>query len=264
MTDRPILFSGPMIRALLDDRKTQTRRIIKPQPFASGYYDGEIELNVIPANYQYPKAFRFNANAVGGGAILEEIFEPRINAGDRLWVKENAAVRHESWHHVDGDAHQVCYRADEDEHGRWLGLASCGNGIRRGKAPSVFPRKSHNLDGSLRWQPSIHMPRWASRLTLIVTDVRVERLQDISEADAKAEGLQTYLDGDADDNGRARIYEYFRGSDDLEWERDPVDAYLSLWDAINGDGAAQANPWVVAYTFTVIKQNIDQIDKVAA
>ncbi|MDX0216755.1 hypothetical protein GOC40_01705 [Sinorhizobium meliloti] len=253
MTDRPILFSGPMIRALLAGRKTQTRRIIKPQPFASGYYDGEIELNVIPANYQYPKAFRFNANAVGGGAILEEIFEPRINAGDRLWVKENAAVRHESWHHVDGDAHQVCYRADEDEHGRWLGLASCGNGIRRGKAPSVFPRKSHNLDGSLRWQPSIHMPRWASRLTLIVTDVRVERLQDISEADAIAEGAKQY-------SSSTKLSRAFNP----DWKGIYRQGYAELWNAINGAGSWEANPWVAAYTFTVIKQNIDQIEKMAA
>ncbi|RVL08603.1 hypothetical protein, partial [Sinorhizobium meliloti] len=245
-------FSGPMIRALLAGRKTQTRRIIKPQPFASGYYDGEIELNVIPANYQYPKAFRFNANAVGGGAILEEIFEPRINAGDRLWVKENAAVRHESWHHVDGDAHQVCYRADEDEHGRWLGLASCGNGIRRGKAPSVFPRKSHNLDGSLRWQPSIHMPRWASRLTLIVTDVRVERLQDISEEDAIAEGIEQ--SGEFPDR-------YLTPAGDYAV---PKVAYQRLWENINGKGAWDANPFVAAYTFTVIKQNIDQIEREAA
>ncbi|MDW9473183.1 hypothetical protein GOA69_12505 [Sinorhizobium meliloti] len=256
MTDRPILFSGPMVRALLDDRKTQTRRIIKPQPFASGYYDGEVEINVIPEKDQWPKAFRFNAEAVGGGAILEEEFEPRINAGDRLWVKENAAVRHQSWHHVDGDAHQVCYRADEDEHGRWLGLASCGNGIRRGKAPSVFPRKSHNLDGSLRWQPSIHMPRWASRLTLIVTDVRVERLQDISEGDAIAEGVERLSNGLWSNYGqREASHEGFAF---------PTNSYRALWNNINGDGAWDANPWVAAYTFSVIKQNIDQIEKVAA
>lgn len=265
MTDRPILFSAPMVRALLAGRKTQTRRIIKPQPFASGYYDGEIELNVIPANYQYPKAFRFNANAVGGGAILEEIFEPRISAGDRLWVKENAAVRHESWHHVDGDAHQVCYRADEDEHGRWLGLASCGNGIRRGKAPSVFPRKSHNLDGSLRWQPSIHMPRWASRLTLIVTDVRVERLQDISEEDAIAEGVERLHSGFYP-YGIATFMTTFVDGREVPAQccTNARDSYQLLWDHINGRGAWDANPWIACYSFRVIKQNIDQIEREAA
>ncbi|MDW9808610.1 hypothetical protein GOA93_06135 [Sinorhizobium meliloti] len=237
MTDRPILFSGPMIRALLDDRKTQTRRLFNLPKWA------------VPGTLEIDDDGPYACAEISG--CLAKV-PTRINVGDRLWVKENAAVRHQSWHHVDGDAHQVCYRADEDEHGRWLGLASCGNGIRRGKAPSVFPRKSHNLDGSLRWQPSIHMPRWASRLTLIVTDVRVEQLQDISEEDAIAEGIEQ----------SAKFPDrYLTPAGDYAV---PKVAYQRLWEAINGAGSWEANPWIAAYTFTVIKQNIDQIEKVAA
>lgn len=231
MTDRPILFSGPMVRGLLAGRKTQTRRIIKPQPFASGYYDGEIELNVIPENDQWPKAFRFNADAVGGGAVLEEIFEPRINAGDRLWVREGFrgskgydAYPPSTWSHW-----PVHYEADG--------------------APD--PRDELEMNGRLR--PGIHMPRWASRLTLVATDVRVERLQNISEEDAKAEGIEQDSDGWRD---------YLMPH--TQCCGNPIDSYRTLWDHINGAGAWDANPWVAAYTFKAIKQNIDQIEKVAA
>lgn len=262
MTDRPILFSGPMVRALLDDRKTQTRRDLTKTfaryPQLEGY---ETNGTLKPIDGRSVPCVEFIHSKLG-------LWHPEENpngrsgwyvplkaaVGDRLWVRENAAVRHQSWHHVDGDAHQVCYRADEDEYGRWLGLASCGNGIRRGKAPSVFPRKSHNLDGSLRWQPSIHMPRWASRLTLIVTEVRVERLQDISDEDAFAEGISL-------DNPRAGIDVDIDGD---WWPGAARARYRSVWEAINGHGSWNANPWVAAYTFTVVKQNIDQIEKVAA
>ena len=229
MTDRSILFSGPMVRALLDGRKTQTRRIIKPQPFASGYYDGEIEINVIPANDQYPKVFRFNANAVGVGAILEEVFKPRINAGDRLWARE-------TWQGLSFGDYQPTKSSLCEV--RYAATDPCAD-----------------LDAEARgypWRPSIFMPRWASRLTLIVTDVRVERLQDISDADSIAEGVEQ----SAKFPGR-----YLTPAGDYAV---PKVAYQRLWENINGKGAWDANPWVAAYTFSVIKQNIDQIEKVAA
>ncbi|MQU78435.1 hypothetical protein FB009_109215 [Sinorhizobium medicae] len=247
MTDRPILFSGPMVRALLDGRKTQTRRIIKPQPFASGYYDGEIEINVIPANDQYPKAFRFNANAVGGGAILEEVFEPRINAGDRLWVRENVSA----YDDVEADSLALIYEADElkvslgDRHSvsedvgeKWWLL-------------NAYRTDNPDIDGGKR-VPSIHMPRWASRVTLIVTDVHVERLQDISEAEAIAEGAKQY-------SSSTKLSRAFNP----DWKGIYRQGYAELWNAINGPGSWEANPWVAAYTFSVIRQNIDQIARAA-
>ncbi|MEH7877015.1 hypothetical protein V7799_04805 [Rhizobium laguerreae] len=252
MADRPILFSATMIRALLDGRKTLTRRNF-PQPFQSGYFQGEVFLDVLKATSRAPKAFRFSAEAVGGGAVLNEVFEPKINEGDRLWVRENAAVRYQGWHHEDGDTHSVSYRADEDETGQWLGFTSCGNGIRKGKAPSVFPRRSHNIDGSLRWQPSIHMPRWASRITLTVTNVRVERLQDITEADAIAEGAKQY-------SSSTRLSRAFNP----DWKGIYREGYAELWNEINGAGAWESNPWIVAYSFTVHRQNIDAMSKEAA
>ncbi|MDX0530783.1 hypothetical protein [Sinorhizobium medicae] len=247
MTDRPILFSGPMVRALLDGRETQTRRIIKPQPFASGYYDGEIEINVIQANDQYPKAFRFNANAVGGGAILEEVSEPRINAGDRLWVRENVSA----YDDVEADSLALIYEADElkvslgDRHSvsedvgeKWWLL-------------NAYRTDNPDIDGGKR-VPSIHMPRWASRVTLIVTDVHVERLQDISEAEAIAEGAKQY-------SSSTKLSRAFNP----DWKGIYRQGYAELWNAINGPGSWEANPWVAAYTFSVIRQNIDQIARAA-
>lgn len=198
MADKPILFSGPMVRALLAGTKTQTRRKIEP-----------VSRDL---------------------TVLE--FSPRYLVGDRLYVREHWRTR-----------------------ARW-------NDEAPRDMPSDTPIEfvaTATGDNYGRFRQGMHMPRWASRLTLTVTDVRVERLQDISEADAKAEGLQIHLDGDADDNGRARLSQYCRGSDKLEWVSDPVEAYLALWDAINGAGAADANPWVAAYTFTVQMGNIDQL-----
>jgi len=115
------------------------------------------------------------------------------------------------------------------------------------------------------WRPSIFMPRHASRLTLLVTDVRVERLQDITEYDALAEGVVCSRES----------FDYDCGTVEKDWftvpgVKDPgtgisaSDMYAQLWNIINGDGAWQANPWIVAYTFSVIKQNIDKIGSDAA
>ena len=241
MSDRPILFSTPMVRALLAGTKTQTRRIIKPQPPADivrhCWYDAPL--------YGFTKDHD----------VTNDWHKVRLLAykGDRLWVRENAAVRHTSWHHEDGETYTVSYRADEDDSGVWLGLPAVGGGPRKGKAPTLFPSRSHNVDGSLRWQPSIHMPKWASRLTLTVTDVRVERLQDISEEDAIAEGCEQY-------SSSTKLSRPFNA----DWKGIYRQGYAELWNEINGAGAWEANPWIVAYTFTVHRQNIDTLLKEAA
>lgn len=245
MTDRPILFSGPMVRALLAGTKTQTRRLLKFQP-APGI--SIIRKTIRPLDADPYHAFE--RRSVYGNYAGE--LEIRIKRGDRLWVRENAAVRHTSWHHADGASHTVSYRADEDDSGIWLGLPTVGGGPRKGEAPSVFPSRSHNVDGSLRWQPSIHMPKWASRLTLTVTDVRVERLQDISDADAIAEGIE-----------RSDRFPDMFMTPAGDYAK-PVVAYQRLWESINGLGSWDVNPWIVAYTFTVHRQNIDTMSKEAA
>ncbi len=108
---------------------------------------------------------------------------------------------------------------------------------KENKFGHITYRADHGPDHAFKWTPSIFMPRWASRLTLTVTDVRVQRLQDISEEDAWAEGITAY--------GTTR------------YEREGRDLYALLWNSINGAGAWNNNPWVVALSFTVRKGNID-------
>lgn len=203
MGDRPILFSGPMVRALLDGRKTQTRRIfVPPAPYAP-HDDIGVEVAV--------------------GSIA-----PRIKAGDRLWVREA------HYKTDDGDYERAVCAVDDDEVRDHLAT------IDRLKAS--HPQVDWGRHARLR--PGIHMPRWASRLTLTVTDVRVQRLQDISEEDAEAEGYPS-----PEQRAKSGVAE-IRDAYPIAW-------YSWLWDSINGAGSWEANPWVAAYSFTVERRNID-------
>ena len=151
--DRPILFSGPMVRAILDGRKTQTRRVVKSQPrdgwapIVGPYHPTVTDKDGV----QQPGPLVYGASDEDEGRKC--LYG---HPGDRLWVRETWRLGD----HNDAAAGCVHYRADQDEPA----------------APG-------------QWKPSIHMPRWASRLTLEVKAVRVGRLQEISEADAKAEGM---------------------------------------------------------------------------
>lgn len=226
MADRPILFSAPMVCALLAGTKTQTRRGLKPQPEL--YSEG-----------------RWHVFGPGGGVAgvcTDDVPEAaidfvRIQPSDRLWVRESLAA------------------ASNDQGVRWLSYAADGKDVW----PLFQWAKERNS------VPSIHMPRWASRLTLIVTDVRVQRLQDISEEDARAEGIANAPHGHWKCYGATP--KPFRGAAPtvLSHGRGVVSAgathsYATLWDSINGPGSWEANPWVSAVTFTVHHQNIDQIE----
>lgn len=238
MTDRPIIFSAPMVRALLDGRKTQTRRALKPQPteqpaanchpahkprHPAPYLDaycGE------PRTYQNPRGqgrdwHWWQVDDRCGPVACRVPYAP----GDRLWVRETFIGPY-------------AYEVNEYPPRDW------------GNKPIWFPAdgpvpEKHAGQFWHRARPSIHMPRWASRLTLTVTDVRVQRLQDISEADAIAEG---------GDPVQARMYPELGTC--RHWFQD-------LWNSLHGPGAWDANPWVVALTFTVQRGNIDQLPGVA-
>lgn len=201
MTDRPILFSAPMVRALLAGTKTQTRRVVKPQPTGL--------LGQLPADSARPEKWWFS-----GGPPPFASFEracPYGVPGDRLWVRE-------TWRPVhSGDPSQGAqYRADK---------------------PDVW-------NDVTRWRPAIHMFRWASRLTLTITDVRVERLNDISEADADAE----CFGGDFPERVLPEVFPAREGG----WGHlSIVECYARLWEHINGPGSWAANPWVWAVSFEV-------------
>jgi hypothetical protein len=197
-----------MVRAILEGRKTQTRRTVKPQPRvdAKGHFlwkDG---------NY----GARLDGTPYTDAFIKYHC--PYGAPGDRLWVRETWGPR----------AGGVVYRADEY---RADGFVSCPDG---GK-----------------WRPSIHMPRWASRITLEIVSVRVERLRDISEEDAIAEGVEQSFDFNWP---RWRNYEL----DGDGWLGAPVDSYRTLWESINGPGSWVANPWVWVVEFKRVEKAGDQ------
>ncbi len=216
MTDRQIIFSGPMVKALLDGRKTQTRRILKPMPNTTSDPSGNGNWGA--------------KNRYGYWAPVHEIrpYAP----GDRLYVRE--AWRCNGWA---TDVATIFYRASEGDGY----TAMCEQYPVKGK---------HPLQPDGKWKPSIHLPRWASRLTLTVTEVRIERLNDISDKDALAEGVEGVVPPVA---GRDMSI------DGDYWEGGPTRMFRTLWGMIHGPDAWDANPWVVAVTFTVEKANIDQV-----
>ena len=198
MKEHPILFSAPMVRAILEGRKTQTRRIIKPQP--------DRVIGGFPA--------------VDDFGELQPIRRPYGKPGDRLWVRETWVFTDYDFNHM---PNEYAYRADYAE-----------------------------TDSLLwKWKPSIHMPRAASRILLEVVNVRVERLRDISEADAIAEGVEV--------TGR-NIYgnpiykdysgESLRGDGWSSAQR----SFQSLWQSINGPESWEQNPWVWVVEFKRINQ----------
>lgn len=229
--EHPILFSGEMVRAILDDRKSQTRRLVKPTPILD---DGSTAIRVLPAGrggwaaqWAPETHLEFDARL----SALRGFPCPYGQPGDRLWVRETWGVGtrpdpFEGWR--DG----IEYRADE------IGLPEDeGLTLHRVEAPKDV--SLGDLAGR-GWRPSIHMPRWASRLTLAVESVRVERLLAITEEDAIAEGV-------ADTRG---AWEPMPGEPVAGDRGGPREAFRVLWDQINGKRAAwSSNPWVFVVGF---------------
>ena len=199
MKERPIIFNSDMVRAILDGRKTQTRRIVKPQP--------TVEIK-----------YREYLAVVDGKKIKCPYGAP----GDRLWVREAFCVV---------DDREFSGDVDEAPEGAvWVDYRA----TPRYAPPDVaYPAGWENdpIDAEhLTWRPSIHMPRWASRITLEITNVRVERLQEISEEDCLAEGMRPF-------DPTSKLDQVFS---DLT----PQDKFSALWDSINGKRAPwESNPW---------------------
>lgn len=225
MTDRPILFSAPMVRALLDGRKTQTRRPLSPQPEQGARFSG-IEPD---GKWLFTK-----------GCYYEKM-AGRFSVGDRLYVREEY-YQFGHWEAVEG-------ASTKGGRQKWSFVGT--KSMVRFDAPSeFFVSRNVAYPGVPAWYKRLgrFMPRSLSRMTLIVTDVRVERLQDCSESDAQAEGLQSEIQG---------FLPAWRGGEHLDWRIFRQAAYADLWNSINGEGAWEANPWVSAVSFEVTKGNID-------
>jgi hypothetical protein len=205
MKERSILFSAPMVRALLAGNKTQTRRVVKPQP-------PEDISGPMHCEMYSPTVYDRHGDAQPGPEIFGAYDDsgewgaccPFGQPGDMLWVRESGYI---SRNHREPRASKiVVYSA--------------------GESAEVLARVK--ADQEMKPMPSIHMPRWASRITLEVTGVRVERLQEISDADALAEGV---------DRTNTSISGYAK------------ERYRTLWEQINGPGSWEANPWVWVVEF---------------
>ncbi|AZQ55978.1 hypothetical protein [Burkholderia cenocepacia] len=219
MIERPILFSGPMVRAILEGRKTQTRRLIAQQPVDGWDFDVPPQFGCITS--PYPKKGRFGAfirHGVGTDfPSFDLIPSPYGMPGDRLWVRET----HLNWWKLD--------EANPD-------------GPRVFSHVAAYAADGYELQFGEKWIPSIHMLRAASRITLEITGVRVERLNDCTEDDARAEGGEAIgITFRHDVDGKPRLIDSSGG---------PYrDGFRILWESINGPGAWDANPWVWVVEF---------------
>jgi hypothetical protein len=220
--EKPILFSGPMVRAILDGKKTQTRRVVKLK-------NGDMMIGA-PSVVKCTEEQDERGHTFFGFASEDELYPcPYGQPGDRLWVRE-------AWtpDHADFYPHfRTCYRADG------------GFEYERNERGEVYSSESKRWY-PFRWRPSIHMPRWASRITLEITSVRVERLQEISEADAQAEGGEpgclTCGENCIDRGGCGYCRPAYR------------DSFAYLWMELNGRESWDVNPWVWVIEFRRIDQ----------
>ena len=220
MHERPILFSAPMVRAILEGRKTQTRRAIKvPPDFVTDHGD---PVRFTPDDPKYGRL----------GVVMPC---PYGQPGDRLWVREawRAPVSLD-----DLSGKQIAEKClDAGYRHPWCPMQFEANGARTSEKDwrEFGPHPSTTVPG--RYRHARFMPRWASRITLEVTGVRVERLQDISAADCIAEGIEPAHTCDAnEETSLVRA------------------AYATLWESINGDGSWDANPWVWVVEFPQVEQ----------
>jgi hypothetical protein len=220
--ERPILFSGPMVRAILDGRKTQTRRIIKPQPeldrggllhadFGIKYRNGDLLL--------------LDANHDGKFAETCKCCPYGI-PGERLWVRETWRLSGDLLLATEEMTTSNAIKTMKKRHGR----------MEYDEGEVCYAADEYQNEHPGEYKPSIFMPRIASRITLEITGVRVERLNDISEADAKAEGVSNDMP--------------------IAWQTGddtPRGMFGELWQSINGPDSWDANPWVWVIEFCKVE-----------
>lgn len=228
--EKPILFSGEMVRAILDGRKTQTRRVIKPQP--QKWVDCYVR-SASPRHWLPQGVFLSDPSGILGKGALEirqndTPVKCPYEVGMRLWVREGHLLQE-----------CVCQAAPAALRGN---CRYCG-----GRGETVIYKADATCAGDsvcCRYRPSIHMPRWASRITLEITDIRVQRLQEISHHDALAEGCENTTHASAP----------------LLLRKQPLTVaqlcYSHLWDSINTKPGTrwEDNPWVWVYTFRRVEE----------
>jgi hypothetical protein len=214
MKERPIIFSAPMVRAILEGRKTQTRRIIKSP--------NEITRICHAFDNKWIRMVRSSKDIL--------INCPYGKPSDRLWVRETHAIVPRTAYAKSDGAHQILRPDDNHD-------------------AAIYRYGWERSEGGIRWRPSIHMPRWASRINLEITGVRVERLQDISEEDAKSEGIHSIPFRPEDGWPICDGWTWLKDDGESPLYHKPSEAYKHLWESINSKGSWEANPWVWVIEF---------------
>ncbi|EPN2803999.1 hypothetical protein ACTWOG_001664 [Serratia marcescens] len=225
MKERPVIFNSEMVRAILSGRKTQTRRVMKDQPEPSKTRAGDFWFpsKKLESMVHVSDFTPGNSPIADCHLFFQEHCCPFGQVGDRLWVRETFAVLgNEDGCPIDWDGNLI--KGDE-KHAARIYKASCWQEPGNYGLWSI-PDRDTQYEGA--WRPSIHMPRWASRITLEITAVRVERLNDISDGDAIREGCSA-----AD----------MRSGDCV------ADVFARLWSSIYGADSWRANPWVWVIEF---------------
>lgn len=261
MKEIPILFSSPMVRGIRSGRKTQTRRILKPgrrQEWLEPDFLQTCGVKIAWADGRFGVQLLHPA---GGPATW--IACPYGAPGCRLWVRETWQVARETLDWETGGEYDV-FAWEDDLYGP--AKAYLNGNARGGTSARVFyaadgedVNPSHfydpiGLNGEvlrereITWRPSIHMPRWACRITLDVIKVSVERLQDITEADAIAEGIIEY-EADREEDGDPAEFAWDEELGRGEVFPTAVAAYRDLWERLNGRESWEANPWVWVIEF---------------
>lgn len=226
MTERGMILNGEMVRAILDGRKTQTRRIMKVQPESNQL--GLLRITDSTKRSTIGKYHWSESNATGNHMRSKLFSCPFGDVGDRIWVRETWSSDFANYYPND----RVWYAADNN---RRLDIEVVG-GVR-----GIYSPES-DVHVPFRWRPSIHMPLWASRILLEITNVGVQRLQSISPNDAAREGLVKLPA-----TGRYCINQgdqYFGGA-----SHDAREVFSWLWASIYGEESWQANPWVWVIEF---------------
>jgi hypothetical protein len=228
MKERPILFNGPMVRAIIANRKKKTRRVMKNQP------------NIDPQTGDW--LFTFSDGRQEVHPIKEwvdvqiKLHCPYGKVGDRLWVRE-------TWAKMPGDAdpgwsaRYVCYRADNSCY-----IVHYGGESNRAVHLKHFDKTPD------KWRPSIHMPRNASRILLEITDIQAEPLTYIDESDAVLEGIESFRPVPGDGPAETLYLNYETGM----WTTSARYSFDTLWESVYGPKSFEANPWVWVISFKVI------------
>jgi len=204
--ERPILFLAPMVQAILNGTKTQTRRIIKPEPFLNKQYSSN--------DPKYKEWFSMNGSHNDCPDKWIQL-APYGKPGDILWVRE-------TWSPIEFES---------GTHYRYKATFTENTGLHP------------------KWKPSIHMPKVACRLRLMIKSIRVERLQDISIEDAKAEGIGRWIEERMRSKPEHYAIYYREPGDDSLYSSCPILSYETLWQKINGPDSWSKNPWVWVIEF---------------